>query len=599
MMNKNMFFRFLNDYKLKRWAVKNTLIYFACVVLPLGIVSGIYYNMSKTNAEQQIINVGENNLQRSANVIDNILHEMSLLSAQVSIDNDVQKSVSYDYKALYKTQEVTSVSMINQINSNVLRKISMFTQVYKYIDSIYIYSEKNSIIMSNTETVNVGEFQDLSWKDDYEKNKSRLNPIIKKRTNSTGYPVYISIIKPIYLNLVEPVGTVVINLNIGESGKLLRNNKDDAYSLFLEDECGNIVPLLDEEKFGQNSQIDYNKIGRPFLKIKGNEYVVNTLESNKLNMKYTSLTPTLHYRDSVKNAVNFSIVFILMSVIIAVFSTVFIISTALKPMRALVVATDDVESWEGNLSKKFDEISYFIGNFIDPIKTKKQMEFELAQRLELLNRTQTAALQGQINPHFMCNTLESIKWMALDLTKFENNNVAETLSILSVIFRYSLDMKIYLVPIEEEVKQTKLYVRIYSLRYGEFFKIAWDLDDGLEEYKILKLCLQPLIENAVYHGIKSKKTGGLIKVSITDKGDVINITISDNGVGIDEQRLNEIKEQLVSDNLFSEDDLGEAHVGLRNTNRRIKLIFGTEYGLSIKSKLGVGTDVQMVIPKIN
>ena len=215
----------------------------------------------------------------------------------------------------------------------------------------------------------------------------------------------------------------------------------------------------------------------------------------------------------------------------------------------------------------------------------------LEERMKLLRKSQYDMLQTQINPHFLYNTLETINWMAYNMSNSENP-VSKSLINLASFFRNTLTSG-YFVSIENEIKYTKEYVNILVLRYGDLFDIEWDIDESILSYTIIKICLQPIIENAVYHGIKQKNDKGLIKIKgLCDDNNIILI-VSDDGVGIEKDALDELNKTLSETSFTNE----KSHIGLSNVNQRIKIIFGDSYGIHVESTVGVGTDVYVTIPK--
>ena len=150
-----------------------------------------------------------------------------------------------------------------------------------------------------------------------------------------------------------------------------------------------------------------------------------------------------------------------------------------------------------------------------------------------------------------------------------------------------------LVSIEQELDYVKKYIYLLEFRYPDKFTVIWDINDDVLAYKIVKLSIQPLVENAVYHGIKPKRQKGSITIRSYLNGNTICLEVEDDGVGLKEEKVDEIK------TLLSQDYTVEVeHLGLRNINQRVKLIFGEEFGITLKSKLNQGSIVTITIPSI-
>jgi two-component system sensor histidine kinase YesM len=212
---------------------------------------------------------------------------------------------------------------------------------------------------------------------------------------------------------------------------------------------------------------------------------------------------------------------------------------------------------------------------------------------ETLKKAEMRALQAQINPHFLYNTLDTIIWMA---EAKKNDQVIEIVSALSSFFRISLSKGRDWITIGEEVERTKSYLTIQKIRYRDILDFKIEVDQEASDFTILKLILQPLVENALYHGIKNKRGGGTIIVRAKQKNvDEILLEVEDDGIGFTPEKLAQLKEELDDD---SGDIRLESGFGVGNVNKRIRLYYGKQYGVTIKSEYNTGTIVALVIPAI-
>ncbi|WP_420218032.1 sensor histidine kinase [Lacrimispora sp. AGF001] len=220
-------------------------------------------------------------------------------------------------------------------------------------------------------------------------------------------------------------------------------------------------------------------------------------------------------------------------------------------------------------------------------KTKRQSEF--------------LALQNQINPHFLYNTLEAIRGDALSLGMESVANITEA---LATFFRYTITDTGSLVTIEDELDNVDNYFKIQKYRFGEKLDIIYEFvenDPDICTLLLPKLTLQPIIENAIYHGLERKSEGGEIRIGIELTERNVIIRIKDNGVGIDDQTLTEINYGLEHTTMpsFSEDNKNKrGGIALNNVCRRIKLLFGEDYGIHVYSLTGVGTEVCIILPVV-
>lgn len=210
---------------------------------------------------------------------------------------------------------------------------------------------------------------------------------------------------------------------------------------------------------------------------------------------------------------------------------------------------------------------------------------------ENLKKAELRALQAQINPHFLYNTLDTIIWMA---KAKKTEQVIEIVTALSTFFRISLSKGKDWITIEEEVERTRSYLTIQKMRYNDIMDFKIELDEDVAQNTVLKLTLQPLVENALYHGIKNKRQGGTIHVRARRKGlHEVLFEVEDNGIGFTPEKLAQLEVELADD---SGDIRMETGVGIGNVNKRIRLYYGKQYGISIRSEYNAGTLVTLVIP---
>jgi two-component system sensor histidine kinase YesM len=212
---------------------------------------------------------------------------------------------------------------------------------------------------------------------------------------------------------------------------------------------------------------------------------------------------------------------------------------------------------------------------------------------ETLQKAELKALQAQINPHFLYNTLDTIVWMA-QANKIDQ--VVDIVQALSNFFRIALSKGQDWITIDQEIEHVRCYLTIQKLRYHDILEFKMDVSEEILKGTILKLTLQPLVENALYHGIKNKRGGGTITVRARKAGaEMVRLEIIDDGVGFTPYKLSKIQESLNNETgeiIFSED----SGFGLENVHRRIQLYYGKQYGLRVESKYQEGTRVTVTIP---
>ena len=219
------------------------------------------------------------------------------------------------------------------------------------------------------------------------------------------------------------------------------------------------------------------------------------------------------------------------------------------------------------------------------VRLNAQIE-QTTQKQASLRRAELALLQAQINPHFLYNTLDTIIWL---IEAGKTLEAEEMVSNLSSFFRHSLSRGEDVITLKEEEGHVRSYLQIQQARYKDVMRYSIDIDPGLQQARIPKLTLQPLVENALYHGVKLKRALGCITVTGRAEGGDILLRVADDGVGMTPERLEQLR---------SSRDSGErVGFGLATVDERLRLLFGPDYGLSIASREGEGTTVTVRIPR--
>jgi len=208
-----------------------------------------------------------------------------------------------------------------------------------------------------------------------------------------------------------------------------------------------------------------------------------------------------------------------------------------------------------------------------------------AEQEKQRRRTEFALMQAQINPHFLYNTLDTLVWL---IESGEISEAVKMVASLSNYFRFSLSRGKNVITIEEEEQHIRSYLEIQQMRYQDLMDYEINIPEDLKKYIVPKLTLQPLVENALYHGIKNTRRKGTIRLTGRYENERIILEVMDNGRGMSEERLTEVKASLT--------DNKREGFGLRTVHQRIQILFGVEYGLTLESRLDSGTKVIVTIP---
>ncbi|MVP02021.1 cache domain-containing sensor histidine kinase [Paenibacillus lutrae] len=327
-----------------------------------------------------------------------------------------------------------------------------------------------------------------------------------------------------------------------------------------------------------------------------------TTHSQSSKWKLTMMQPESElYRDT-EQVARYTYGIIGISILLALWISWVIYSGIASPLQKLSHGIKRFGSGKLNIqleNKRKDEFGYLTDSFNKMAQQQKHLiEDHYEQNLRLA-RTELKFLQSQINPHFLYNTLDSIYWTAKN---YEADEISEMVLNLSKFFRLSLNKGRDVFPIGESISHLHFYIRIQQIRFLENFEVEYQIDERTRDVPILKLLLQPLVENAILHGMDGKEDGGRLIIETRIEGELLLLIVRDNGSGIKEERLHYIQGELERLNarnykLYSlEEDQIEDLFGLRNVITRVKLYYGKEGSLFIESTEGEGTRTTLKLP---
>ena len=275
---------------------------------------------------------------------------------------------------------------------------------------------------------------------------------------------------------------------------------------------------------------------------------------------------------------------------VAAFTGMILSQVLAKPAKELTKAMKAFEKNAENYTytqvRGTEELMMLSDSFDHMVRRIQKLMEQVRQEEITLRKTELKALQAQINPHFLYNTLDAIAWLC---EEGRNKDAEDMVTALAKLFRISISKGHELITIEKEIQHAQSYLRIETFRYKNQFTYTFDVDENCLGYLCNKITLQPIIENAIYHGLNRMVDEGEITIRIREDGDDIILSVEDNGIGMTEEQCQEILRKEPGD---------RTGIGIKNVNDRIKIYFGEEYGLTITSELDEGTCVDIRMPKV-
>ncbi len=318
-------------------------------------------------------------------------------------------------------------------------------------------------------------------------------------------------------------------------------------------------------------------------------YTIHTLENCNWRVVGVSFVDEL-ITGRVERMVRICVILLLLVLVTAVLVGSLFSRLFAKPAKRLTGAMEafeqDAENFQFVDVRGTSEISSLSDSFGHMVVRIQKLMEQVRQEEITLRKTELNALQAQINPHFLYNTLDSIAWMCEeDRTK----EAVEMVNALARLFRISISRGHELITLEREVEHAKSYLKIQNYRYKNQFTYRFDVEEGCLTYLCNKITLQPIIENAIYHGIDRMVDEGRIEIRIREEEAAVLMMVTDNGVGMSKEQCREILHREAGD---------RTGIGIKNVHDRIRIYFGEEYGLHITSEPDEGTCVAIRIPKL-
>ncbi len=546
--------------KIKYIFFKNTLYVFLPVFLSFILIFFVAYRTQQESFREKF------ELQSEVNTVQAFARYKTVMS---EVNSQMQEITSSDeYSHFYYSDQLfeDSVSFRKAVKA-FYKNTRNYIISSSYINNIGMYCYNEDFVIYGT-----GAELSVNAKKDIYKNLKLFAQNNKKTQNIYVDPIenyrpgIILMKKIIYNN--DIVG--IIFYSIDYNNFLDRIIMNDANTVALEIEDINIGEI----KF---------KISEPPHRLN-----ITTCEINENGLKFKCSYNATEYL-GIRNIFSLQLwLIIFVCFIILVLITFFVSVKIYVPFKKINQIIDNPNSFgEKNENKEYD---FILKKVESAVGAKFLLENRLAENLESLKKMEMIALQNQINPHFLYNTLQIISAYSVTLTE-EDNKVTEMIENVAKMLKYAFSTKTLTTTVHDELEYLKIYCEFQKERFYEQFDVYYDIDEKLMNLEVVKLLFQPVIENAIYHSIRISDRKCKIVISGYIKNNCAFFDIINDGVPIKKEKADEINKYLFS-GVINEDE----HIGLSNINKRIKIIFGDEYGVKIFQNEISETVTQIKLP---
>lgn len=570
-----------------------------CVLAALIIQTCLFQNLSSKLIYEQAKEESEQSMQSMQNEIYGLIKGIENNLIEIYMDDELLQSLrkketikelqSKFYRKAYDIatdefetgDDVVSFylyTMDHQVISTYRRAV---TPKHNYASDIYSDPEyTNAEIVKKYVELDNPVMLVSSYYNEY-RNKNILRFVMKLYNES---------------NLQDKIGYVVCDVDTKNLEKIMDKYRIDRTAfMWLQPTGDRPIDTLGDLDAEQTKE--YNALEKSIACGKKAENETNSkqeffrIDQQHYNLTAYSMMPQKVLRQNQRNLTINLLAIALLMICVSMIITGFISSGLTRPLELLMNTIQKIGNGNVQLRAKIvkeDEIGELAQQFnemLDQMEELKQKEYQTKQ---LLNRAEYKALQAQVNPHFLYNTLDTMASIAEIRNCPEVSHMSQS---LAPIFRYSLNMKDPFSTVENEIVHLKNYIYVMDMRMHDNIQYTFDVDEMTLKSKLPRLSLQPIVENAINHGLRNKRGKKKIGIQIKREQMDLVICIEDNGIGLDTSAINESLRKNELDFV----EKGNS-IGLHNINARLKMLYGNQYGMHLESMLGEGTKVFMILP---
>lgn len=600
---KNSIFKLISLYKNMPIRIKLMLILNAAILIPMVTIGFVCFKNSEDSLKNKSINYSQDILKIINMRLDDYITNLDSLSKDMldsqTIYNYMQKdSLDDDYVKIYHDQDSVREYLKDQIRiKGEVQSIGIYVNSKKLLNC---YADDNAMresiqkILPDKSTVykkilSAAEKGDGAGIWYFDSSKGKVKHIFYARTiiNHDTYKINGMIVLMIRQDWFNTVFNGLINEDMKKSAVLSENRE-----VILSKSDADAYPLSND-MFAQ-MQSSYG-----WLIDKTKNTLISYVTDDETGWKIVSYIPLSVLYSDVEYIRQKIIISLVCAVLLMLLISFYISYDFVISINKLVYGMKRLQSGEEDVEVKLDrkdELGFMGSAFNNMVKEITTLQKWVLREQLTRKDAQIKALQSQINPHFLFNTLESINWMA-QLSGVPE--ISETVTALASLMEASTARQGKFITLAQELEYIDNYILILKKRFEGRLEVVKDIDPSILEVKVPRLLIQPLVENAANHGVANYRGKGIVRITAKKNGAIVRVVVEDNGAGIDPDELELINERLNmndEDYFKFEEEKRVGGIGLENVNRRIKLFYGSQYGIRIESKKGSFTKIIVDIP---
>lgn len=586
---------------LRKYFLKRVRVFFLIMIIPTLVLFAVIGYLLISVQQKQIQEEGKNSL----NSFNDSL-EASLYNMEYQLD-------------VMMTSSSFSLSLRNLLNQNTMQQndrivfymiknfFYSYHSAYEYVNSVYLYldGEDRFLTSASGQIADVNTYYDMVWLSEYKSMKPDNKMLTTRRwIKRSAYEEPVETIS-LYYRTTFLDGVIVINVDKGKYGKLLRNVlvSERQKVLLFNSEAQPIcttdsnIDEYTEKEFAEKLQPyllekTYGEINNTWQKVGKGYYFLYIQYSDYLDLFQVSAIPIGYMFSEISYYVILVCTVLLLDVTGVLLLSFLYTKSSFSFIEECVELFSKAERGEKiihQISEVKDEYGIILNNIIYLHLQNNKMQMDLLEKQHQNEITEMTALQLQINPHFIFNTLQIMDFEIIK--NMGNRSVLHKMTQqLSLVVKYALTDPTKEVTLRKEMEYLKAYLEIQKVRFGRKAITYFEVDDEVMGCEVFRLLLQPMVENCFEHGLKSDEEGIVIKLKIYDKDSSIYFAVLDNGKGMGKKEVDELLEKINAKT--------SKNIGLTNLNRRLILHYGKNSALKIQSRKNRGTVIHFTIPKI-
>lgn len=579
-----MFFKFK---RFRDFSIRTKLIIgFLAILLPLVLIlSIVFYSYSAEIVLKQSLEQTREIVEQFSISLDNY---MGLMRNKMEILAD-SPTIQEELNTHQDKEDIKNDSFYSR-NKRIRRiMLQIYSSVTMNDVEIYGINETNHYLSLWSKKYEIPD-KDILFEN---ANLSKGRSVLVNNINDADTIQMIKMVKD--LQTYKPIGYIRFGLKRNYIEKMAKNiNFGSDGSVVIFDENLNKISGIAHDSALSKLLKEKPSIGNFSYSEGKNEYTAVHIHSDSTGWTTVGVIPLRYINKDLAGIQYLTVIIIVLTIIIGVTVSVIIAQSLISPLENTVNALEKFSRGDFAVRLKenrCDEIGKLNRIFNKAIKEINELMQKVTQS-EILNKEmEFKTLQSQMNPHFLYNTLDAINWLAF---KEKQTEICNLVAAISSLIRASISNKKSIITIEQELDYVKNYIYIQHIRYKDRFDIIYDIDESLLKQAVPKLIIQPIVENAIIHGIENSKNKNLLYISVKRENECIIIIVKDTGIGMTDEKVSE----LLKEPLNAEGDEQKAHtnLGLYAVHKRIQLMYGDLYGLTVQSQAGEGTIVTLHIP---